>query len=160
MLYAEQLNIDDCIGNNETLINKFKKTLKEKKKELYKLKNVYKNIDIEMNFIITSEIADTDNIIRSLERAYRSHLINFTDDEQTNKITSDTIEQSKIMEKEINNQKNKVYREVLSLLKDKKSAEKGKEELISRIQEENSNLIHENNRVKIEFETILKLVIE
>ena len=159
MLYAEQLNIDDCIGNNETLINKFKKTLKEKKKELYKLKNVYKNIDIEMNFIITSEIADTDNIIRSLERAYRSHLINFTDDEQTNKITSDTIEQSKIMEKEINNQKNKVYREVLSLLKDKKSAEKGKEELISRIQEENSNLIHENNRVKIEFETILKLVI-
>jgi len=51
LLYAEQLNIEDCIENNSSLIKKFKNELSQKKSSLYAMKNRFKAIDLVNNII-------------------------------------------------------------------------------------------------------------
>jgi len=51
LLYAEQLNIEDCIENNGKLIGKFKDELKHKKSSLYVMKNKFKAIDLVRLYI-------------------------------------------------------------------------------------------------------------
>jgi len=54
LLYAEQLNIENCIDNNANLIKKFKEELSKNKQSLYSLKNKFRQIDLVIIFILIS----------------------------------------------------------------------------------------------------------
>ena len=81
LLYAEQLNIDEFLSNNNNLIANFKDQLTKKKDNLYNLKNLIRTIDIEINHIFRLKYDDKNVILGRLVEIYNNHLKDYVDEE-------------------------------------------------------------------------------
>lgn len=159
LLYAEQLNIDEFISSNSQLIEVFKEQLKLKKRSLYNLKNLFRNVDLEINFIFKNKIEEKHAIVNKLIDVYNRHLKDYKDDETTPQ--NDTTEnklQAKLIEKEINKQKNKVLKDLIQRRQDRKDVNYEKNDLMIKIRLENQQLIEECSSIRMNLEDILKYI--
>jgi hypothetical protein len=159
LLYAEQLNIDEFISSNSQLIEVFKEQLKLKKRSLYNLKNLFRNVDLEINFIFKNKIEDKNSIVNKLIDVYNRHLKDYVDDEASPQ--NDTTEnklQAKLIEKEINKQKNKVLKDLIQKRQDRKDVNFEKDDLMIKIRLENQQLIEECSSIRMNLEDILKYI--
>jgi len=86
------------------------------------------------------------------------HLHEFKNDKSGSYISSETKLQAKIMEKEINKQKNKVLKELVDKKEDIKSTKEEKFGLMLKIQKENTQLISECSKIRTDLQDILRFV--
>jgi len=86
------------------------------------------------------------------------HLHEFKNDKSGSYISSKTKLQAKIMEKEINKQKNKVLKELVDKKEDIKSTKEEKFGLMLKIQKENTQLISECSKIRTDLQDILRFV--
>ena len=154
-LYNEQLEIDDCIKHNENLIQRFKVELGKKKETLVKLRNNYMNIEMKINEIVRKRFEDKVTIINLLIDCYNKYLSNFVEEESQTKISKDSRLQAKIIEKEINKQKNKVLRDLADKTEERKITKNERFEIMSKIQKENTQLIDECVSIRTNLHEIL-----
>jgi len=158
LLYAEQLNIEDFIGNNLNLIENFKEELSKRKKTLYYLKNVFRALDLEIHFIFRAKIDDKNVILNKLIDIYDKYLKDHINEEHLNSFAMESIKNSQMMEKEIKRQKNKVLKELKIKRNEVRNLQNEKEKLMQRIQWENTQLIEECSSVRLNLEDILKYI--
>lgn len=155
LLYSEQLNIKDAIELNKNNINKFKGELKRKKDTLYILKNKYNSINLKLNFIFKDKMKDKYTILKKLEEIYNEFLDQL-EDTHKNEVTNEDKIQTKILEKEIKKQKNKVLSDLISKRKEIKGVNREKLDLMQSIQKENSLFIEQCTSIRLNLNDILK----
>lgn len=155
LLYAEQLNIEECIDNNNSLISNFKNELAKKKTSLYILKNAYNSINLKIGFIFKEDIHDKFSILTKLEIIYKEDLERL-EDTHKKEITNENKIQSKILEKEIKKQKNKVLTDLINKRKEIRDVKKEKLDLMQSIQRENTLFIEQCTSIRLNLNDILK----
>lgn len=158
-LYSEQLNIKDCINENDNLIKNFKSKLFQKKLKLYKLKNLYNSISLEIGFIfINNNMPSKEEILEQLEIIYEKYLNNM--DEECSYLNKDNSNeakiQNKIIDKEIKKQKNKVLADLMNKRKEINEVKKEKVALMLSIQKENTLFIEQCTSIRLNLNEILK----
>jgi hypothetical protein len=158
LLYDEQLNIDDFISSNDELIKKFKSQLTHKKKTLYNLKNLYRTIDLEINFIFKNKLDFKKPIMNKLIEIYKKNLKDYSEDVNNSSYVNENKLLSKFVDKEINKQKNKVLKDLIKKRQDRKDINIEKEELMGSIRIENQQLIDECSSIRMNLEDILKYI--
>jgi hypothetical protein len=158
LLYDEQMNIDDFTESNEKLISKFKEELSSKNKILYNLKNVYKQVELEINAVLIKRIEDKEEILTKLQAIKDRFLEEYKESDNLIGSSKESALQLKIIEREINKQKNKVLTELLNKRKQIKAVQEDKYDIIQKIQFENTMLIEECASIRNNLEEILKYI--
>ena len=156
LLYVELLNIGDLIENNQRCIDTYRNELSETKKSLYRLKNLYKTIDISLNSILKNKLDSKQDIIKKIFQVYQAYLFPFNDTKKQTKIISNEQKiQTRNIEKEISNQKNNVLKELIDKRAERKRITKEKEEMMKDIRLDNQLLIQECSNIRENLEDIL-----
>lgn len=155
-LYAEQLNIEECINENKGLIEDYKKKLFEKKTNLYLLKNLYNSLNLKIGFIFKDNINDKYSILSSLENIYKEDLEGLEGFDFKSEPSNENKVQNKILEKEIKKHKNKVLTDLINKRKEIKLMKKEKAELMLSIQKENTLFIEQCTSIRLNLNDILK----
>jgi hypothetical protein len=158
LLYAEQLNMDEFIGNNLNLIENFKEELSQRKQNLYYLKNVFRALDLEIHFIFRTKIEDKNVILNRLIDIYDKYLKEYVEEDNMTSFAIETFKNGQAMEKEIKRQKNKVLKELNNKRKEVSTIQNEKEKIMHKIQWENTQLIEECSSVRLNLEDILKYI--
>lgn len=158
LLYAEQLNIEDFINENLNLIDNFRDDLSSKKKSMYVLKNILQSLGTEINFIIKAKIDEKNDILIKLDSIHKKYLQPYLDKNSYNIFAQETKLQSKLMIKEIKTQKDKVLKDLSKKSKDIANVRNEKDELMFKIQQDNTLLIDECSSIRLNLEDILKYI--
>jgi hypothetical protein len=157
LLYAELLNIGELIENNKKCIDTYRDELSDTKKNLYRLKNLYKAIDVALNSILKNKLNSKKDIIDQIFNVYQTYLYNFNDGKKQTKIISPEMKlQTKNIEKEIYHQKNNVLKELIEKRNERKKISIEKEEMMKDIRLDNQLLIQECSNIRENLEDILK----
>ena len=157
LLYAELLNIGELIENNRKCIDTYRDELSDTKKNLYRLKNLYKAIDVALNSILKNKLNSKKDIIDQIFNVYQTYLYNFNDGKKQTKIVSPEMKlQTKNIEKEIYHQKNNVLKELIEKRNERKKISIEKEEMMKDIRLDNQLLIQECSNIRENLEDILK----
>ena len=157
LLYTELLNIGDLIENNQKCIDTYREELIETKKSLYRLKNLYKSIDIALNSILKNKLDTKKDIIDQIYQVYHTYLYTFNDTKKQTKYISNEMKlQTQNIEKEIYNQKNNVLKELIDKRAERRKIIVEKEEMMKDIRLDNQLLIQECSNIRENLEDILK----
>jgi hypothetical protein len=157
LLYTELLNIGDLIENNQKCIDTYRNELSETKKSLYRLKNLYKSIDVALNSILKNKLDTKKDIIDKIFQVYQTYLYNFNDTKKQAKYISTEMKiQTQNIEKEIYNQKNNVLKELIDKRAERRRIVIEKEEMMKDIRLDNQLLIQECSNIRENLEDILK----
>ena len=157
LLYTELLNIGELIENNQKCINTYRDELSQTKKNLYRLKNLYKSIDVALNSILKNKLDSKKDIIDQIFQVYQTYLYTFNDVKKTNKYISTEMRlQNQNIEKEIYNQKNNVLKELIDKRAERRRIMIEKEEMMKDIRLDNQLLIQECSNIRENLEDILK----
>ena len=157
LLYTELLNIGDLIENNQKCIDTYRNELSETKKSLYRLKNLYKSIDVALNSILKNKLDTKKDIIDQIFQVYQTYLYNFNDAKKQAKFISTEMKiQTQNIEKEIYNQKNNVLKELIDKRAERRRIVIEKEEMMKDIRLDNQLLIQECSNIRENLEDILK----
>ena len=157
LLYTELLNIGDLIENNQKCIDTYREELSDTKKSLYRLKNLYKSIDVALNSILKNKLDTKKDIIDQIFQVYQTYLYNFNDaKKQTKYISTEMKLQTQNIEKEIYNQKNNVLKELIDKRAERRRIIIEKEEMMKDIRLDNQLLIQECSNIRENLEDILK----
>ena len=113
------------------------------------------NIEMKINEIVRKRFEDKVTIINLLIDCYNKYLSNFVEEESQTKISKDSRLQAKIIEKEINKQKNKVLRDLADKTEERKITKNERFEIMSKIQKENTQLIEECVSIRTNLHEIL-----
>ena len=156
LLYVELLNIGDLIENNQRCIDTYRNELSETKKSLYRLKNLYKTIDVCLNSILKNKLDTKQDIIRQIFKVYQTYLYPFNDTKKQTKYISNEMKlQTRNIEKEISNQKNNVLKELIDKRAERRKIVKEKDEMMKDIRLDNQLLIQECSNIRENLEDIL-----
>ena len=156
LLYVELLNIGDLIDNNQRCIDTYRNELSETKKSLYRLKNLYKTIDVCLNSILKNKLDTKQDIISQIFQVYQTYLYPFNDTKKQTKYISNEMKlQTKNIEKEISNQKNNVLKELIDKRAERRRIIKEKDEMMKDIRLDNQLLIQECSNIRENLEDIL-----
>ena len=157
LLYTELLNIGELIDNNQKCIDTYREELSETKKSLYRLKNLYKSIDVALNSILRNKLDTKKDLIDQIVHVYKTYLSNFNDNKKNSKYMSyETKLQTLNIEKEIFNQKNNVLTELIEKRTERRKILVEKEEMMKDIRLDNQLLIQECSNIRENLEDILK----
>jgi hypothetical protein len=157
LLYTELLNIGDLIDNNQKCIDTYREELSETKKNLYRLKNLYKSIDVALNSILKNKLDTKKDIIDQIFQVYQTYLYNFNDTKKQTKFISNEMKlQTQNIEKEIYNQKNNVLKELIEKRAERRRIIIEKEDMMKDIRLDNQLLIQECSNIRENLEDILK----
>ncbi len=157
LLYTELLNIGELIENNQKCIDTYRDELSETKKNLYRLKNLYKSIDVALNSILKNKLDTKKDIIDQIFQVYQTYLYTFNDNKkQTKYISTEMKLQTQNIEKEIYNQKNNVLKELIDKRAERRRIIIEKEEMMKDIRLDNQLLIQECSNIRENLEDILK----
>ena len=157
LLYTELLNIGDLIENNQKCIDTYRDELIDTKKSLYRLKNLYKSIDIALNSILKNKLDSKKDIIDQIYQVYHTYLYTFNDTKKQTKYISNEMKlQTQNIEKEIYNQKNNVLKELIDKRAERRKIIIEKEEMMKDIRLDNQLLIQECSNIRENLEDILK----
>ena len=157
LLYTELLNIGELIENNQKCIDTYRDELSETKKSLYRLKNLYKGIDVALNSILKNKLDTKKDIIDQIFQVYQTYLYTFNDTKkQTKYISTEMKLQTQNIEKEIYNQKNNVLKELIDKRAERRRIIIEKEEMMKDIRLDNQLLIQECSNIRENLEDILK----
>ena len=149
LLYTELLNIGELIENNQKCINTYRDELSQTKKNLYRLKNLYKSIDVALNSILKNKLDSKKDIIDQIFQVYQTYLYTFNDVKKTNKYISTEMRlQNQNIEKEIYNQKNNVLKELIDKRAERRRIMIEKEEMMKDIRLDNQLLIQECSNIR------------
>jgi len=107
---------------------------------------------------LRSKIESKVTIVNRLIEIRDEHLGKYKNEKSTKYVSNETKLQAKIMEKEINKQKNKVYKELVDKKEDIKSTKEEKFSLMLKIQKENTQLIEECTKIRDNLQRILRFV--
>ena len=156
LLYVELLNIGDLIDNNQRCIDTYRNELSETKKSLYRLKNLYKTIEVCLNSILKNKLDTKQDIIRQIFQVYQTYLYPFNDTKKQTKYISNEMKlQTRNIEKEICNQKNNVLKELIDKRAERRRIIKEKDEMMKDIRLDNQLLIQECSNIRENLEDIL-----
>ena len=156
LLYIELLNIGDLIDNNQKCIDTYRNELSETKKSLYRLKNLYKTIEVCLNSILKNKLDSKQDIISQIFQVYHTYLFPFNDmKKQTKYISNEMKIQTRNIEKEICNQKNNVLKELIDKRGERRRIIKEKDEMMKDIRLDNQLLIQECSNIRENLEDIL-----
>ena len=156
LLYVELLNIGDLIDNNQKCIDTYRNELSETKKSLYRLKNLYKTIEICLNSILKNKLDSKEDIISQIFQVYQAYLYPFNDTKKQTKYISNEMKlQTRNIEKEISNQKNNVLKELIDKRAERRRIVKEKDEMMKDIRLDNQLLIQECSNIRENLEDIL-----
>jgi hypothetical protein len=158
LLYAEQIKIEEFINENLNLVDSYKEELYNKKRSLYILKNILKSTETEINSIVRTKVEDKNTILIKLNEIHKKYLLPYFDKNSYNLFAKETKLQSKLMVKEIKNQKNKVMKDLQKKTKDISTVRKEKDQLMFKIQHHNTILIDECSSIRLNLEDILKYI--
>jgi hypothetical protein len=157
LLYTELLNIGELIENNQKCIDTYREELSETKKSLYRLKNLYKSIDVALNSILKNKLDTKKDIIDQIFQVYQTYLYNFNDTKKQTKFISNEMKlQTQNIEKEIYNQKNNVLKELIEKRAERRRIIIEKEDMMKDIRLDNQLLIQECSNIRENLEDILK----
>ena len=157
LLYTELLNIGELIENNQKCIDTYREELSETKKSLYRLKNLYKSIDVALNSILKNKLDTKKDIIDQIFQVYQTYLYTFNDNKKQAKYVSTEMKlQTQNIEKEIYNQKNNVLKELIDKRAERRRIIIEKEEMMKDIRLDNQLLIQECSNIRENLEDILK----
>ena len=157
LLYTELLNIGELIENNQKCIDTYRDELSETKKSLYRLKNLYKGIDVALNSILKNKLDTKKDIIDQIFQVYQTYLYTFNDTKKQSKYISTEMKlQTQNIEKEIYNQKNNVLKELIDKRDERRRIIIEKEEMMKDIRLDNQLLIQECSNIRENLEDILK----
>ena len=157
LLYAELLNIGELIDNNQKCIETYRDELSDTKKNLYRLKNLYKTIDISLNSILKNKLESKKDIIDKIFQVYQTYLYNFDDGKKENQIVSPEMKlQTKNIEKEIYHQKNNVLKELIDKRSERRKIGIEKDEMMKDIRLDNQLLIQECSNIRENLSDIMK----
>ena len=157
LLYTELLNIGELIENNQKCIDTYRDELSQTKKSLYRLKNLYKSIDVALNSILKNKLDSKKDIIDQIFQVYQTYLYTFNDTKKTTKhISTEMKLQNQNIEKEIYNQKNNVLKELIDKRAERRRIMIEKEEMMKDIRLDNQLLIQECSNIRENLEDILK----
>ena len=157
LLYTELLNIGDLIENNQKCIDTYREELSETKKSLYRLKNLYKSIDVALNSILKNKLDTKKDIIDQIFQVYQTYLYTFNDAKKQTKFISNEMKlQTQNIEKEIYNQKNNVLKELIDKRAERRRIIIEKEDMMKDIRLDNQLLIQECSNIRENLEDILK----
>ena len=157
LLYTELLNIGDLIENNQKCIDTYREELSDTKKSLYRLKNLYKSIDVALNSILKNKLDTKKDIIDQIFHVYQTYLYTFNDTKKQTKYISNEMKlQTQNIEKEIYNQKNNVLKELIDKRAERRRIIIEKEEMMKDIRLDNQLLIQECSNIRENLEDILK----
>ena len=157
LLYTELLNIGELIDNNQKCIDTYRDELSQTKKSLYRLKNLYKSIDVALNSILKNKLDSKKDIIDQIFQVYQTYLYTFNDAKKATKYVSTEMKlQNQNIEKEIYNQKNNVLKELIDKRAERRRIIVEKEEMMKDIRLDNQLLIQECSNIRENLEDILK----
>ena len=157
LLYTELLNIGELIDNNQKCIDTYRDELSITKKNLYRLKNLYKSIDVALNSILKNKLDSKKDIIDQIFQVYQTYLYTFNDTKKATKhISTEMKLQNQNIEKEIYNQKNNVLKELIDKRAERRRIIIEKEEMMKDIRLDNQLLIQECSNIRENLEDILK----
>ena len=157
LLYTELLNIGELIDNNQKCIDTYRDELSQTKKSLYRLKNLYKSIDVALNSILKNKLDSKKDIIDQIFQVYQTYLYTFNDTKKAAKYISTEMKlQNQNIEKEIYNQKNNVLKELIDKRAERRRIIVEKEEMMKDIRLDNQLLIQECSNIRENLEDILK----
>ena len=157
LLYAELLNIGELIDNNQKCIETYRDELSETKKNLYRLKNLYKTIDISLNSILKDKLDSKKDIIDKIFQVYQNYLYHFDDGKKEAKVISPEMKlQTKNIEKEIYHQKNNVLKELIDKRSERRRIGIEKDEMMKDIRLDNQLLIQECSNIRENLSDIMK----
>lgn len=157
LLYTELLNIGELIDNNQKCIDTYRDELSQTKKSLYRLKNLYKSIDVALNSILKNKLDSKKDIIDQIFQVYQTYLYTFNDTRKATKYVSTEMKlQNQNIEKEIYNQKNNVLKELIDKRAERRRIIIEKEEMMKDIRLDNQLLIQECSNIRENLEDILK----
>ena len=157
LLYSELLNIGELIDNNQKCIDTYRDELSQTKKSLYRLKNLYKSIDVALNSILKNKLDSKKDIIDQIFQVYQTYLYTFNDTKKATKYISTEMKlQNQNIEKEIYNQKNNVLKELIDKRAERRRIIIEKEEMMKDIRLDNQLLIQECSNIRENLEDILK----
>ena len=157
LLYTELLNIGELIENNQKCKDTYREELSETKKSLYRLKNLYKSIDVALNSILKNKLDTKKDIIDQIFQVYQTYLYTFNDNKKQAKYISTEMKlQTQNIEKEIYNQKNNVLKELIDKRAERRRIIIEKEEMMKDIRLDNQLLIQECSNIRENLEDILK----
>ena len=157
LLYTELLNISDLIENNQKCITTYREELSTTKNNLYRLKNLYKSIDVALNSILKNKLDTKKDIIDHIFEVYQTYLYTFNDNKKQTKCISPEMKlQTKNIEQEIYNQKNNVLKELIDKRAERRRIIIEKEEMMKDIRLDNQLLIQECSNIRENLEDILK----
>ena len=157
LLYTELLNIGELIENNQKCIDTYREELSETKKSLYRLKNLYKSIDVALNSILKNILDTKKDIIDQIFQVYQTYLYTFNDNKKQAKYISTEMKlQTQNIEKEIYNQKNNVLKELIDKRAERRRIIIEKQEMMKDIRLDNQLLIQECSNIRENLEDILK----
>ena len=127
------------------------------KKSLYRLKNLYKSIDVALNSILKNKLDTKKDIIDQIYQVYQTYLYTFNDTKKQAKYISTEMKvQTQNIEKEIYNQKNNVLKELIDKRAERRRIIIEKEEMMKDIRLDNQLLIQECSNIRENLEDILK----
>ena len=156
LLYVELLNIGDLIDNNQKCIDSYRSELTLTKRDLYRLKNLYKTIGICLNLILKNKLDTKQEIISKIFGVYQTYLYPFDDTKKATKYISNEMKiQTRNIEKEISNQKNNVLKELIEKRTERRKIIKEKDEMMKDIRLDNQLLIQECSNIRENLEDIL-----
>ena len=156
LLYIELLNIGDLIDNNQKCIDSYRSELTVTKRDLYRLKNLYKTIGICLNLILKNKLDTKQEIISKIFDVYQTYLFPFDDTKKAAKYISNEMKiQTRNIEKEISNQKNNVLKELIEKRAERRKIIKEKDEMMKDIRLDNQLLIQECSNIRENLEDIL-----
>ena len=157
LLYAELLNIGELIDNNQKCIDTYRDELSDTKKSLYRLKNLYKSIDISLNSILKNKLESKKDIIDKIFQVYQTYLYNFDDGKKEAQVISPEMKlQTKNIEKEIYHQKNNVLKELIDKKSERRKIGIEKQEMMKDIRLDNQLLIQECSNIRENLSDIMK----
>ena len=157
LLYTELLNIGELIDNNQKCIDTYRDELFHTKNSLYRLKNLYKRIDISLNSILKNKIDSKKDLIDQIFVVYQMYLANFNENKKQTKFISNELKlQRQNIDKEIYNQKNNVLKELIDKRAERVRIVKEKKEMMKDIRLDNQLLIQECSNIRENLEDILK----
>ncbi len=157
LLYAELLNIGELIDNNQKCIDTYRDELSDTKKNLYRLKNLYKSIDISLNSILKNKLESKKDIIDKIFQVYQTYLYNFDDGKKEAQVISPEMKlQTKNIEKEIYHQKNNVLKELIDKRSERRRIGIEKQEMMKDIRLDNQLLIQECSNIRENLSDIMK----
>ena len=157
LLYAELLNIGELIDNNQKCIETYRDELSDTKKNLYRLKNLYKSIDISLNTILKDKLESKKDIIDKIFQVYQTYLYNFDDGKKESQVISPEMKlQTKNIEKEIYHQKNNVLKELIDKRSERRRVGIEKNEMMKDIRLDNQLLIQECSNIRENLADIMK----